>query len=98
VSAAGVEAPAPAAAEESAAASAVGGRWTETWRGLSRALNGACGGSGAVTFSAASYQLTRDGDPSGLPRVRFVDFFFGAGHCADGWRWHRARGLFRRLP
>lgn len=66
----------------------------EVGSACSRLLNALCGGDGSVTFSAASWQLQRDGSRWGAWRVRVVDRLNREpGHCERAWRWHHARGL-----
>ncbi len=66
----------------------------EVGSALSRLLNALCGGDGAVTFSAASWELFRLNSRWGLWRVRLVDFLNrDPGHCREAWEWHRARNL-----
>ena len=67
---------------------------TEVGSAASRFLNAVCGGDGAVTVSAGSWDLLIHGSSWGRWRVDVVDWLNrDDGHCREAWHWHRARGL-----
>jgi len=65
--------------------------------GLSRALNAAVDGrpgSGAVSFSAGSWEAFLQGTRFGRLRVVVINKLWrDPQHCLDAWTWHRDHGL-----